>query len=386
MAKRRLAVSIATAVLVGVSFSVGLWVGERGSNEEVGGLPTAPNEVGDAARYAPILVYDRKEAFIPIDAGAYVRHTRLFHVGVSSTKPRQAKPKASEESPATVDLDSLPKGSPSCFEGALDCHYGLKVVLPRRHHCVRRRRKRFLCVGGPKAYRLLQQTLVGEGAMRTVYWRRIETGNRLLGMQYWFFYVFNNWRNWHEGDWEQVTVRLRRREGRQKPVPIEAAYSSHKHGQRRLLSVGDNLLGTHPVVFVARGSHANYFSLGAHDVDEVPAWLRRKCAKLPPARNPCSDHSNGDGRVLGPGDYRLEPIGWPAFSGDWGSGNFYEHGPKCLTTCFGYGVNVHDPQDAGPAWTASLQWLAGAAPAGRPAHRFSRKTRSSMRKPGPKYE
>jgi hypothetical protein len=31
-----------------------------------------------------------------------------------------------------------------------------------------------------------------------------------LALQYWFFYVFNDWNDTHEGDWENGPARLRR--------------------------------------------------------------------------------------------------------------------------------------------------------------------------------
>jgi hypothetical protein len=84
-----------------------------------------------------------------------------------------------------------------------------------------------------------------------------------LALQYWFFYVFNDWNNTHEGDWEMIQLNfdaatpeeaLARR-------PTEAGYSQHSSGERA--EWGDEKLeivgGTHPVVYPGSGSHANFF-------------------------------------------------------------------------------------------------------------------------------
>ena len=73
-------------------------------------------------------------------------------------------------------------------------------------------------------------------------------------VQYWFFYAFNTGTlNTHEGDWEMIQIML---DGADEPM--EAIYSQHLHGQRASWSKVDRS-DTHPHVYVARGSHANYF-------------------------------------------------------------------------------------------------------------------------------
>ena len=84
-----------------------------------------------------------------------------------------------------------------------------------------------------------------------------------LALQYWFFYVFNDWNNLHEGDWEMIQLdfdastvdkALRR-------SPAEIGYSQHEGAERaawddpKLERIGR----THPVVHPADGSHANFY-------------------------------------------------------------------------------------------------------------------------------
>ncbi len=74
----------------------------------------------------------------------------------------------------------------------------------------------------------------------------------LTAIEYWLVYPYNDWRSTHEGDWEVVMVFLR------DAAPVACAYSAH-HGGFRLPWELMETDGTHPVVYVANGSHANYF-------------------------------------------------------------------------------------------------------------------------------
>ena len=87
-----------------------------------------------------------------------------------------------------------------------------------------------------------------------------------LALQYWLFYVYNDWNNLHEGDWEMIQLvfdagsasdALTKR-------PTSLGYSQHEGAERA--SWDDDKLelvgGTHPVVYPAAGSHANFFDEG----------------------------------------------------------------------------------------------------------------------------
>lgn len=79
-------------------------------------------------------------------------------------------------------------------------------------------------------------------------------------IQYWLCYYFNDFYNNHEGDWEMVEVIL----GRDLD-PEAAAYSQHgKSFMKHWDEPGFEKVGGYPVVYVAQGSHANYFSEGVH--------------------------------------------------------------------------------------------------------------------------
>ena len=84
-----------------------------------------------------------------------------------------------------------------------------------------------------------------------------------LALQYWFFYVFNDWNNLHEGDWEMIQLNFDASTPAQALTrrPVDVGYSQHEGAERA--EWGSDKLelvdGTHPVVHPADGSHANFY-------------------------------------------------------------------------------------------------------------------------------
>jgi hypothetical protein len=87
--------------------------------------------------------------------------------------------------------------------------------------------------------------------------------NRWTILQYHFFYAFNDWRlaangmNHHEGDWEMVAVYLKN------DSPYAVLFSQHGAGNietwgKATLVVDAQGRRSHPLAYVALGSHANY--------------------------------------------------------------------------------------------------------------------------------
>ena len=102
-----------------------------------------------------------------------------------------------------------------------------------------------------------------------VYYGRVlreedERGGEWTILQYHFFYAFNDWRlaangmNHHEGDWEMVAVYLKN------GSPHSLLLSQHGAGniekwERTIKALDKNgKETTHPIVYAALGSHANY--------------------------------------------------------------------------------------------------------------------------------
>jgi hypothetical protein len=84
-----------------------------------------------------------------------------------------------------------------------------------------------------------------------------------LALQYWFYYVFNDWNNTHEGDWENIQILFDADDAREalSREPVAVGYSQHEGSEEA--EWGEDKLelvdGTHPVVYPAAGSHANFF-------------------------------------------------------------------------------------------------------------------------------
>lgn len=141
------------------------------------------------------------------------------------------------------------------------------------------------------------------GDPKTVY-VHVATNGSFTIAQYWFYYAFNpgTWNN-HEGDWEMVQVVLTG------SSPVEVGYSQHESGEKMAWENVDRD-GTHPKVYVARGSHSSY--------------LRSYEGNIGIAGDDVSDA----GPVWQPTDYTLVNVGelnapspgneWLRFAGRWG--------------------------------------------------------------------
>jgi hypothetical protein len=178
-----------------------------------------------------------------------------------------------------------------------------------------------------------------------VYGRAVHTDTHIV-LQYWLFYYDNPlllpatpigtfWQS-HEGDWELVNVVLGADE-----EPLEAAYSQHCSGQRKpWTAVEKRPAGsTHPVSYVALGSHANYFATGAGPLSTIP--INPTC--IPPALEPVLPQipflqvvdqvvdGSGVGAAVGP-KHSGFPVAkirsidgkqWSAFGGRWGESEYF---------------------------------------------------------------
>jgi hypothetical protein len=89
-----------------------------------------------------------------------------------------------------------------------------------------------------------------------------------LALQYWIFYVFNDWNNLHEGDWEMIQLVFAADDAAEALAtePVEVGYSQHEGAEAagwddEKLELVD---GTHPVVHPAAGSHANHYGEGLY--------------------------------------------------------------------------------------------------------------------------
>ena len=133
----------------------------------------------------------------------------------------------------------------------------------------------------------------------------IVTSGSTKTIQYWLFYAFNNGPlNDHQGDVEVIQIFLDNSNN-----PQHALYSQHGAGENAAWTDVEKQ-DTHPIVYVAQGSHANYFRpyQGKMGIE--------------------SDIVSNDGKTITPTDLNLVILGeqgshppeqsWLDFAGRWG--------------------------------------------------------------------
>ncbi len=165
-------------------------------------------------------------------------------------------------------------------------------------------------------------------------------------IQYWLYYFYNDWINKHEGDWELVEVILLADE-----QPGWVVYSQHHGGVRRSWETTPLEEGMHPVVYVARGSHANYFA--TNEVFTFKQAVGNKQLVL-------VDRTGSGRRVLpgvilipSRGELSANPAAWPGagwmmFRGRWGE-----------TAVYGDFNGPYGPADKGLQWEDPYTWGIG---------------------------
>lgn len=236
-------------------------------------------------RYEPILYMHPDERFLPMNVEAFVKECSLWIGFDEPTIPD-----------GQVTLDDL-----GIYQ---DEDYYLKFVEDLGI---------FNIPDPDQAFALYD----GTTDKKITYYGRVTQDGDYDVLQYWFFYAFNDWGavsngfNNHEGDWEMMMIFLKDN------IPEYVAYSSHHNKGSLVRRRWDQIEkeGDHPIVYVALGSHANYFTPG--DILVRPI-LRQ-------------DHTSDSGLRIGPGQdiewyHNSEKVfddcnlpGWVAlYKGMWG--------------------------------------------------------------------
>ncbi len=121
--------------------------------------------------------------------------------------------------------------------------------------------------GHQHAYQLALKDPAANSYPATVYGRAVRGRGpeaTYVAIQYWVAYFYNKWRNVHEMDWEQVTVYVQLPgELASTANPLACGFSVHQGGIISRWKTLDRF-GSHPIVYVAKGSHANYPRPGRH--------------------------------------------------------------------------------------------------------------------------
>jgi len=163
-----------------------------------------------------------------------------------------------------------------------------------------------------------------------------------LALQYWLFYVFNDWNNLHEGDWEmiQLVFDASTAEEALGTKPVEVGYSQHEGAERA--DWGDDKLelvgSSHPVVHPADGSHANFYGealyLGSSASEGVGC---------DDTRGPTFDVRPAVQTIPSAQSEAMREFPWIGFPGRWGEQRpAFFNGPT--------GPNVKDQ------WTHPIEW------------------------------
>ncbi|MDO8737256.1 MAG: hypothetical protein Q7K29_09295 [Thermoleophilia bacterium] len=245
--------------------------------------------------YSPSLVLHHNEDFAPEEAGVMLAApgSALLEDGIERLR-----------APGDLSLDSLGDFGANAF-----------IDLPGK--CV-------ICgphLPDPSFDRVIRAqyqhpyaaVMAGGGYEEAVYGRVVRLGGRTV-IQYWINYYFNNHPLLsHEGDWELIEVEL---DGDGQPGRVSA--SQHGYGKMRHwrdVEIRDG----HPVIYVGRGSHANYFEPGSHTVE---------ASGLPMPMFIDEADAYEDGRVTNPrvlplsgSDLDLPGQRWLRFRGRWGEVN-----------------------------------------------------------------
>jgi len=208
-----LVVILVTGLLV-VSSITGVVAQQDSDND---GIPDQKeNEL--AALYEPVLHFVSGEEFFPTDPNYHVANSELYTI--------------------TMDTNVLVESSPNIFSiGQYTTeNYFLNNTLGN-FQAIAQDYKQNRVDYGDKIY------------------AHVTTKGQYIIVQYWFFYAYNPGSlNQHQGDWEMIQIILDSTE-----TPISAVYSKHHSGEIAKWQDVEKLDGTHPRVYVALGSHANYF-------------------------------------------------------------------------------------------------------------------------------
>jgi hypothetical protein len=162
-----------------------------------------------------------------------------------------------------------------------------------------------------------------------------------LALQYWLYYVFNDWNNKHEGDWEMIQIMFDASSASEalERTPTEVGYSQHDGAEKADWDSSKlETRGTHPIVYPGRGSHANFFSSSlwlGHSAQEGfgcddtrgPSTLEQTHAVLMPGGPVAKD----------------SPFAWLAYTGRWGQ---KASGPN----------NGPDGPNTKQQWTQPVSW------------------------------
>ncbi len=276
------------------------------SGGRVAATPPPPSLSELLGDYAPLLVLHPAERFEPVPVDGYLLDSDLQQL--DPTTPSWEK----------ID-ERLPVGAP-----------GAGLRLDQR-----------LCsardgIAAIPCYASAQAT---HAAVSTAYGAAFRRGNR-IALQYWLFYPYDAYsptvpagQIWqvHEGDWESVSVILD-----SQGTPLWVGLSRHSEGARRAWAAVPKR-GQHPIVYVALGSHANYFDAGVQPFS--PLWVPKQLIQIIRSLGVLPADHTGKGHRIQPVVFHVNATTpkWMAFAGTWGESQYLHVGAGQDPVPFGSG-------------------------------------------------
>ncbi|MBK8331380.1 MAG: hypothetical protein ACH37H_03075 [Ilumatobacteraceae bacterium] len=325
------------------------------ADDTAGNPAVAAADMALVRRFEPILRFTEGELFLPASVDEYVQCCQLLERGPDRIATVIA-PKGSLTIEQLVELGA-DRPRPGQYLRFVDepftrvqvAKWRVRSDRPRFHNAGRLSRVGVLSRGLDALSRASlifrgRNASGAEAAAETQYrtrmrpdhhpyYARVVRDSGYTVLQYWFFYVYNDWRsrvfgvNDHEADWEQVSVYLAGNDEQLQPVwLVSSAHDEVGDDLRRRWDDPDlTIEGEHPVIHAGLGSHSGAYLAGeyltTHDVPAFSGLLKvsRRISRvfLPWTRDhdhvglsiPYIDYARGDGVAIGPGQVRSwEPV------------------------------------------------------------------------------
>jgi hypothetical protein len=304
-------------ILVVVVVAVGAFAAGLANGRSEGLTPADRHNL--LQRFMPILYFHADEAWAPVAVERFLRLARHERQTARGVWTRMTTPLPT----STVGCTFTP-----CYRLNLAC------ALTAGASCYEKSAATLSDWQHPVIYGRVLDVPAGTPTVAGI------SGTARYLVRYWLFYSLDDWRSrgerlWqaHEGDWENITVALDANTN-----PIFAAYSQHCAGTVRAWSKVTHMQ-THPIDYVALGSHANYFTPTSSPTQflrcvyrNVAIADRSKARRLVNAVQSGITDRTGTAHALGPPIGQQTPLqlvdlsatlaAWGYFPGRWSEGEF----------------------------------------------------------------
>jgi hypothetical protein len=235
-------------------------------------------------KYEPVLYFDSENKVLPIDSASYVSHCSLWltpRAIFTFKKPLLVK-----------DWGEIQRGDLAQYVSPPNALYYLRFAqLDEATVDAMGRQGLNITTSHIINEGLKQYAALPEVDRAPTYHGRAFVIDKFLVLQYWFLYPINDFRtshggiNDHEGDWEGISLFFPHPKGMsvqaamaEPPVAVTATDSwlplallaaAHQGSSARPWEEVPKFEDTHPVFYIARGSHATYYNAGKHFVDQA---------------------------------------------------------------------------------------------------------------------